>query len=55
MVIRKNPRILTKTDQVPVRAMHYLAKKHIGFTAKKNEPLPRHVYRQILKILEEEY
>ena len=42
-------------DPVPVRAMHYIADKHLHYRATKDQPLPPHIYRQILKIIEEEY
>jgi putative DNA primase/helicase len=42
-------------DPIPVRAMHYVADKHLHFKAKKDQPLPPQIYRQVLKIVEEEY
>ena len=46
---------IADSDPCPARALSYLATKHLGYTAEENKPLPRDVYRQVLKILEAEY
>lgn len=42
-------------DPIPVRAMHYIAEKHLHFKAAKDKPLPPSIYRRVLKIVEDEY
>ena len=42
-------------DPIPVRAMHYIADKHLHFKAEKDKPLPRSIYEQVLKIVEDQY
>jgi putative DNA primase/helicase len=46
---------IAEDDPCPTRALAYIAKKHLGYTAKEGEPLPREVYRKVLNILEVEY
>ncbi len=42
-------------DAIPVRALNYIAKKHHGYEAKKDELLPRQIYLLSLKTVEEDY
>jgi putative DNA primase/helicase len=46
---------ISKNDPIPVKAMCYIAEKHLHFKAKKDEPLPRNIYSRVLKIVENEY
>lgn len=46
---------IPKDDKIPVRALHYIAEKHLHFKAEKDKPLPRIIYSQVLKIVEEKY
>jgi len=49
----KNHNYIPENDPVPVRALHHIAKKYLGYTAKPNELLPRQTYIESIKILEE--
>jgi putative DNA primase/helicase len=42
-------------DPIPVRAMHYIAEKHLHFKADKTKLLPRLIYNQVIKTVEREY
>lgn len=42
-------------DPIPVRALHHIAKKHLGYEAKRGEQLPRDIYVQSLEIVERDY
>jgi len=42
-------------DPIPTRAMHYIARKHLGYDTKRNELLPTKIYSQVLEIVENEY
>lgn len=42
-------------DPTPVRALNYVAKKHLGYEAKKDELLPTDIYTEVLKIISEKY
>lgn len=46
---------IPKDDPIPVKALHYIAEKHLHFKAEKDKPLPPGIYRRVLKIVEEEY
>lgn len=46
---------ITKEDPIPVRALNYLALKHLHFKAEKDKLLPRNIYERVLKIVKEEY
>jgi len=46
---------IPKEDPVPVRGMHYIARKHDLYNPKEGEKLPWGVYNKVLKIIEEEY
>jgi hypothetical protein len=46
---------IKEDDPCPTRALAYIAKKHLDYTAEENKPLPRDIYRKALKILEVEY
>jgi len=46
---------IPEDDPIPTRAMRYIAAKHLGYTAGQGGILPRDVYRQVLKIVEEAY
>lgn len=46
---------IPKDDPVPVRAMMYLASKHLHYNAKEGQKLPRLIYNQVIKILEDKY
>jgi putative DNA primase/helicase len=46
---------IPKDDKIPVKAMCYIADKHLHFKADPEKPLPRQIYKQVLKIVEEEY
>lgn len=46
---------IPEDDPVPVRALNYIAEKHLDYTPKKDGLLPRNVYREALLILEAEY
>jgi putative DNA primase/helicase len=46
---------IPKTDKIPVRAMHYIAEKHLHFKPEKDKPLPTTIYKRVLQIVEKEY
>jgi len=46
---------IPEDDPVPVRALHYIARKHGLYKPKNGELLPPPVYAKVLSILEEEY
>lgn len=46
---------IAKDDHIPVRAMNYIAEKHLHYKAQKDKPLPINVYKLVLKIVTEEY
>lgn len=46
---------IPKDDKIPVKAMCFIAEKHLHFKADPEKPLPRHIYKQVLKIVKEEY
>lgn len=46
---------IAEDDPCPSRALAYIAKKHLNYSAEPNKPLPKGVYRRVLRILEEEY
>lgn len=46
---------IPEDDPIPVRAMHYIAKKYLNYTAKVGELLPHDIYRQVLEIVERDY
>lgn len=51
----KNNGYIPLDDPIPVRAMHYIAEKHGLYKPKRDELLPRWVYKRVLEIVEEEY
>jgi len=46
---------IPKDDQIPVRAMNYIAEEHNVCNPDKYEYLPRWAYNRVLNIVEEEY
>ena len=46
---------IPEDDPVPVRALHYIARKHGLYKPKNGELLPPPVYAKVLSILEEDY
>jgi putative DNA primase/helicase len=46
---------IPKDDKIPIRALHYIAEKHLHFKAEKNKLLPSNIYSRALKIVEEKY
>jgi putative DNA primase/helicase len=42
-------------DPIPVKAMYYIADKHLHYRAKEGERLPANIYRQVIKIVEDSY
>jgi putative DNA primase/helicase len=46
---------IPKNDPIPVRALNYIADKHLKYKAEKDKPLPINVYKLVLKIVAEEY
>ena len=46
---------IVEDDPIPVKAIYYIAEKHLGFYPEENAILPTEVYRQALKIVEEKY
>lgn len=46
---------IPKDDRIPVRAMHYIADKHLHYRAEKDKPLPLVIYKRVLKTVEDEY
>ena len=46
---------IPENDPVPVRALNYVALKHLGYQPPKDQPLPTAIYRQVLTIMEAEY
>jgi putative DNA primase/helicase len=46
---------IPKDDPIPVRAMHYIAEKHLGYKATRDAKLPTAIYNQVLRIVQEEY
>lgn len=51
----KQNRYIPLDDPVPVRALHYIARKHNIYDPKTGELLPLTVYNRVLAIIEEEY
>ena len=54
-VYAKTRGYIPANDPIPVRALHHIARKHLGFTPQPNQPLPRFVYRRCLEVAEREY
>ncbi|MDR0470703.1 MAG: hypothetical protein LBH79_03110 [Nitrososphaerota archaeon] len=46
---------IPKDDPIPTKAMHYIAEKHLGHRAQKDQRLPWQVYNQVLQIVEAKY
>ena len=46
---------IASDDSIPVRALHHIAKKHLGYETKKDELMPTNIYIEVLTILEELY
>ena len=46
---------IPEDDPAPVRSLNYVAKKHLGYEAKKDELLPIEVYSEVLTIISEKY
>jgi putative DNA primase/helicase len=46
---------IPKDDPIPVRALNYIADKHLHFKIEKDKLLPTNVYKRVLKIVAEEY
>jgi putative DNA primase/helicase len=46
---------IPEDDKIPVKAMHYIAKKHLGHKAKDGEMLPPSIYYRVLGIVEDAY
>lgn len=42
-------------DPIPSRALNYIAKKHLGFSVREDELLPREIYKASIDIVEEKY
>jgi putative DNA primase/helicase len=51
----KNHSYIPEDDPIPVKALNYIAEKHLGYKAKDGELLPRDIYRRVLQIVEAEY
>jgi len=51
----KNNGYIPIDDPIPVRAMHYIAKKQGLHKPKRDELLPKWVYKRVLEIVKEEY
>lgn len=54
-IYAKNHGYILDTDPIPVRAMWYIAKKHLNYTAKTNKKLPTLIYNRVLRIVREVY
>lgn len=54
-IYAKNNGYIPEDDPVPVRALHYITKKHGLYKPKNGELLPPTVYAQVLRIIEEDY
>lgn len=46
---------IPEDDPIPVRAMSYIAEKHLGYKNKRGELLPHDIYIQVLEIVEDKY
>ena len=46
---------IPKDDKIPVKGLCFIAEKHLHFKTDPEKPLPRLIYKQVLKIVEEQY
>lgn len=51
-VYAKKNGYISMDDRMPVRAMHHVARKHLGFDPKKGELLPPSIYNKVIDFME---